>query len=392
MGNGQLDLPVDKPGLGIMISATSVLGALRKHSLEDLKQLTAGKVVSLGSGLDDDAFVASGATTRGDLALQMKLSAAYLTDPGFRPEAASQWANIVPVYEKQIDAQPMGVAGARLPILLANGDQRFGIPEAGVLNRRTFAEARAALNPVIASAPIEITLVGDVDEQQAIAAVAQTFGALPRRQLSTEPPAAARQVSFRRDRAPIRLTHEGPADQALVAVVWPTDDDSDFHREVGIGMLARVIDLMLTEAVREKLGDSYGVSVASPMSDAFRGFGYLSASAVVAPDKADEVQKAIEETAAELRSKPVDADLLARARAPALEAIDRSRRENGFWIGALAKAQSTPERLDRIRNERAAVQSVAAEELQKLAQQYLTPATLQQVLIVSTKLATTAAR
>jgi zinc protease len=392
MGNGQLDLPVDEPGLGLMMSSTSLLGALRKHNLEQLKELVAGKVVHLGTAVDDDAFITSGATTKADLALQMKLSAAFLTDPGFRPEAATQWANLIPLVEKQIDAQPQGVAGARLPILLANGDLRFGIPAEQQLAQRTFKEAQAAIKPVIASAPIEITMVGDLDEAQAIAAVAATFGALPNRQLSDDPPAAARRVSFRTDRSPIVLKHDGSPDQAMVAVVWPTGDDRDFQRMVGLGMLARVIDLMLTETIREKLGDSYGVNVANNMADAFPGFGYLFTSAIVAPDKTDEVQKAIEETASELRSKPVDSDLLARARAPALEAIDRSRRENSFWIGALAKAQSQPERLNRVRTQRALIQAITAADLQKLAQQYLTPATLQQVRIVSSKLATTAAR
>jgi zinc protease len=159
-----------------------------------------------------------------------------------------------------------------------------------------------------------------------------------------------------------------------------------------MAMLAGVIDLMLTETVREKLGDSYGVSITNMMSDNFQGFGYLFTNAVVAPDKADAVQKAMEETAAELRARPVDADLMARALAPALEGIDRSRRENGFWIGALATAQSEPERLERIRRQKALLQKVTPADLQKLAQRYLSPTSSQPVRIVSSKLGATASR
>lgn len=393
MGNGQLDLPLDKPGLAMMMSLTSGVGALKKHSMEELKEISAGKVVTLGTGVGEDAFVASGSTRPDDLALQMKLSAAYLTDPGFRPEAANQWANILPIIEKQVDSQPQGVAGARLPTLLANNDLRFGLPPREVLARRSFKEAAAALAPVIASAPIEITLVGDFDEQKAIAAVAGSFGALPARRLESPPSSEALKASFRKDRSPILLKHDGPADQAIVGVVWPTDDDSDHRRVIGMSILSRVFDLMLTESIREKLGSSYGVGVSSNMSDNFADFGYLMTNAVVAPDKIDEVQKAIEESAAELRNKPVDADLLARARAPALEALDRSRRENGFWIGVLGEAQSRPDRLDRIRNQRALIQAVTPADIQTLARQYLTTATQQQVRIVSSKApATTAAR
>jgi zinc protease len=393
LGDGILDLPKDEPGLASMLTLTSTNGGLKKHSIEDLKELLAGKVVTLGTSVQSNAFVASGATTPQDLGLQMKVSAAYLTDPGFRPEAAGQWANIIPVIEKQVQAQPEAVASVKLPILLASGDERFGLPGAAVLSKRNFDEAKAALAPVLATAPIEITIVGDIDEEAAIKAVAASFGALPKRKLESAIDPAARKAEFRSERTPIILTHDGPADKAMVEAVWPTTDDSDFRKAVGIDVLKDVLNLMLIDSVREKLGDSYGVALRSVMSDTFDGYGYLSAAAVVAPDKVDEVQKAITEAAAQLRDKPVTDDLLARARNPELEKVDRLHRtDNGFWLGALARAQSEPERLNRIRQDKTLLQSVTPAEIQKLAQEYLQPAKVQHVRIVSSKLATAASK
>jgi zinc protease len=390
LGDGVLDLPKDQPGLAAMLTMTSTAGGLKKQSLEDLKDIFAGKVITLGTAVKDDAFIAAGATTPQDLATQMKVSAAYLLDPGFRPEAADKWTNVVPILEKQFNAQPEAVAGVRLPIILASGDERFGIPTAAVLSKRTFDEAKAALAPVIASAPIEITIVGDVDENAAIAAVASSFGALPTRKLSDKIDPALTKVSFRADRSPIVLTHEGPQDKAVIESVWPTADDSNYREVVGLDVLKDVLNLMLTDSVREQLGDSYGVSVSSLNSDVFKGYGYMSAAAVVAPDKTDEVQKAIADAAEQLRDKPVSDDLLARARNPELEGIQHQDRDNGFWLGALSKAQSEPERLDRIRQRKAILQSITAADLQRLAQKYLQPNQVQQVRIVSSKLVTTA--
>lgn len=390
LGDGILDLPKDQPGLAPMLTLTSTTAALKKHSLEDLKELLAGKVITVGTKVESDGFVASGSTTPQDLALQMEVSAAYLLDPGFRPEAAGQWANALPIIEKQLDAQPEAVAGVRLPIILASGDERFGIPGTAVLSKRSFDEAKAALAPVIASAPIEITIVGDVNENSAIAAVASTFGALPTRKLSESITADVRKASFRTDTSPILLTHDGPADKAMVESVWPTTDDSNYREVVGLELLKDVMNVMLTDSIRENLGDSYGVSVASNMSDAFTGFGYLSAAAVVAPDKTDEVQKAIADAAAQLRDKPVSDDILARARNPELERADHSMRDNGYWLSALSKAQSEPDRLNRIRRKKELLQSISAADIQKLAQKYLRPERVQHVKIVSDKLATTA--
>ena len=385
MGDGVLDLPKNEPGLAPMMTATSSDAGLKKHSYEDLKDILAGKVINVGTAVAEDAFVSAGATSPKDLPLQMKVSAAYLLDPGFRPEAASRWAAVVPMMEKQIDAQPEAVATVRLPILLANGDLRFGMPSEEVLAKRKFDEARAALAPVIASAPVEITMVGDVDEDAAIAAVASSFGALPKRKLADPPKADALVATFRSDRSPIVLTHNGPENKAVVEAVWPTTDDSNFREVIEMELLKEVLDIKLTESVREKLGDTYGVNLRSDMSHVFKGFGYFSAAAVVAPDKAEEVQKAIADAAAELRAKPVTDDLLARARNPELEKIDRSTRDNGFWIAALARTQSEPERLDRVRQRKAVLEAITRADLQKLAQKYLQPARLQQVLIVHSK-------
>src|SRR6185503_2440854 len=60
LGDGILDLPKDQPGLAQMLSMTSTAGALKKQSLEDLKDIFAGKVITLGSAVKDDAFIAVG--------------------------------------------------------------------------------------------------------------------------------------------------------------------------------------------------------------------------------------------------------------------------------------------------------------------------------------------
>jgi zinc protease len=385
MAGGQLALPQDKPGLNAMLSILSTVSATSKHSFEDLKQVLAGRVVTPGTQIGDDAFIATGATTPADLALQMKLSAAYLTDPGFRPEAAGQWTNAVPVIDKQLDAQPQSVLQARLPAVLAGNDWRFGIPAAATLSKRNFDDARASLAPLVGTAPIEIGLVGDVDEASAIAAVAQSFGAMPARAATAPSYTEARKATFRTDRALIQMTHGGPADQAMVATFWPTSDDSDYRREVSMGLLASVLNLMLTESIREQLGASYGASVSSSMSDVYTGFGTLSASTVIAPDKADEVEAVIAAAAKSLRDTPVTADLLARARNPALESVAKSLRENNYWLGYVDEAQSRADRLDRIRQRRAIYEAITPADLQKLAQTYLTEKAMQRVRIVSEK-------
>ncbi len=383
MAGGELALPLDKPGLGLLMSITSSLGGTGKQSQDDLKQLMAGKVVTLGTSVDEDAFVSAGVTTPADLALQLKLSAAYLLDPGYRAEAYNHWTNIVPLIESQTRAQPQGVAQALVPVIYASGDTRFGLPPTEALVARSFAEARAAYAPVAATAPIDIGIVGDIDEAAVIAAIASSFGALPPRAAATPDYTAARVVRFRTDRTPVTLTHNGTASQAMVIAAWPTDDDRDPVRVAEFGLLSSALQIMLIDKVREELGDSYGATVASNLSDTYPGFGVLNASAVVAPDKIDEVRAAIDAATAQLRSAPVSADLLVRARNPMLEHAGRSLRENGAWTGLVTRAQSDPSRLDRLLGLRARIAAITPAQLQALAVKYLTPQQRLDVKIVA---------
>ncbi|QNN65560.1 insulinase family protein [Sphingomonas rhizophila] len=387
MAGGQLALPRSLPGLDMTMSATSDIGATRKQSLEDLKEVMAGKLISYGVQVEDDAFVSNGITTPADLAAQMKVSAAFMTDPGYRPEAASQFANLLPVIDRQIRAQPAAVAQAILPAILANDDWRFGVPPAAELAKRDLKQLAAAYAPVAANAPIEIGVVGDLDEAQTIAAVAASFGALPARAAAEPAYAQARTARFRSSLAPITLTHTGGADQAMVVEAWPAFDDSDVQRVTTLALLTTVFQNMLVDEIREQLGASYGASVDASLSDTYKDFGTVTASAVVSPTKMDEVEKVIAAAAATLRDKPVDADVLARARNPLLQRADRSLRENGNWLTRVAVAQSDPFRLTRMLTTRQRLGAVTAADLQRMARQVFDPARQVKVRIVSDKLA-----
>lgn len=281
----------------------------------------------------------------------------------------------------------MQLLSARLPYLITGMDARFGVPPGDQLAKRKLAEFKSAYAAVNTKAPIEITIVGDIDEKAAISAVAQSFGALPKRDATAPDYRAARSVAWSPPAKLLSLTHTGDADQAVVGAVWRTDDDADFARDVGLDVVADVLDIMLTDEVREKLGASYGASVNSSTSAEYKDFGYLVADSIVSPTSADTVDKAIADAVAELRAKPIDKDLLARALNPETEKARQNLRKNGYWARAIQSAQTEPDRLDRIRQRVQVLQSITPADIQRLAQTFLTPDRMTRIRVVSDKLA-----
>ncbi|MFC4292847.1 M16 family metallopeptidase [Sphingorhabdus arenilitoris] len=384
-GNGQLSFPQDKGSLATFMQSMSATGALKEHDAVELRRILAGRNVSTGLSAGTDSFGTSGTTIADDLSMQMKILAAFVTQGGYRSEADGVWQNAVDGFAAQLDALPQNIARFTVPRMLANGDTRFGIGSAEELKARNIADVKAVLEPIAMTAPVEIAIVGDFDEDGAIKAVAESFGALPQRLASSEVDPAARAVSFTADRGVKTLYHKGAADQGLLLAYWPTTDDSDLKSEAIRDLTAEAMSLLLLDEIREKLGATYSPSASSFASDDFTGYGYISSFVIAAPDKMDVISKAVKEVTQQMRDAPVSDDVLLRARQPIMERFEKQLRENGFWLGLAGIAQGKPDRVERYRQQKALFEAVTTADIQAAAQQYLKDADNLEFRIVSDK-------
>ncbi len=355
----------------VALAGSMVLGGLEAHSVDDLRSILAGRTVSPSFGSGADFFGGTATSSPGDFALQAKLMAAFLTHPGYRADGLALIRRVLPQQYAANDATPAAVIGRDAGGILANDDPRSQTPPLEKLMALDWAQLKPVVADSLTNGAIEIGVVGDIDEAAAIAAIAATFGALPERRAAFDPRAEARIREYAKDRSERTLIHKGPAEQAEVRVYWPARDDSDLAEAMRLNLLARVMQLKLTEELREKLGESYSPGAAASLSDEFPGYGHLFAASNVDFKDLATTRAAIFAIAKELRDAPVDADLLDRARKPLVEAMTKSRRENSYWLNYVAEATSQADRLDRSRKGIGEVEAATPAELQALAQRYL---------------------
>ncbi|KTE14034.1 M16 family metallopeptidase [Sphingopyxis sp. H115] len=355
----------------VSLAGSLMLGGLEAHSYDELRSILAGKTISPVFGNATDSFGGSAVTSPEDFALQAKLMAAYLTHPGYRADGLALIRRVLPQQYAANDATPAAVMGRDAGGILANDDPRSQTPPLGKVMALDWAQLKSAVADSFAHGAVEIGVVGDIGEQAAIDAIAATFGALPERRAAFDPRADARVRHYATDRSERTLIHKGPAEQAELRVYWPARDDSDLGEAMRLNLLARVMQLMLTEELREKLGESYSPAAAASLSDEFPGYGHLLAASNVDYKDLATTRAAIFAIAKELRAKPVDADLLDRARRPLVEAMVKSRRENAYWLNYVGQAASHPDRLDRSRKGIGEVEAATPAELQAPARRYL---------------------
>ena len=368
--------------LRVALTDSLALGGLGRHSQDELSSVLAGRSVGLGLGSATDAFSSSGNTTRRDLALQLQVLAALLTDPGYRREGEERFRKGIDNYFATLDSTPARALGTALGGILSDNDPRFTLQPKEAFLALDYAKLREAIEDRLTNGAIELALVGDFDEAEAIAAVAATFGALPEREAEFNLREESRIRSFTATRGQRMLTHKGEADQALLRWTWPTTDDSDLDETLRLGLLSRIVRIALTEKLREELGQAYSPSAGASNSRYYRGYGTFSLSVSVDLAQVEATRSAVEEMLAVLRDTPPSADVIERARRPLIEDYDNALKDLGGWINLAARAQSDPERIDRWFASPDLIRAITPEDIQAAARKWLAEGAAVEVVVV----------
>ncbi|MCW5622443.1 MAG: insulinase family protein, partial [Burkholderiales bacterium] len=376
--------PVDELGLAALAEAAFVAGGLGKHSIDELNRIIAGRTVGLGFEVEDDAFVLSGRTTPGDLLLQLQLLAAYVADPGYRPEALAKFRQSLPQRYQMLARTPMGVLRKDVARFLRSGDPRFGFPEQDVLAARTFDELRAVLEAPLKDGYLELTLVGDFDLQQAIDAAAATFGSLPTRAAAKPPFTTERRVRFpAASEAVVRFAYDTNDPRALAAVYWPTTDFSKVSEVRRLFVLAKVLGNRVLERMRNVQGLTYTAQGDHAPSQAFPGYGVVYAVVDAPPDKAEELAQEIRAIGNDLYRDGISEDELERARNPVVSELKKLLETNAYLLsGIISGSQERPERLERAKTSVSELSSLTVQDINAVARKYLAPQAALPVIIV----------
>ena len=351
VGGGRLELPVDRP-VQAWTAGALIGGGFGKISYEDSQRALAGKLYGVTFAIGDQAFEFRGVTRPEDLATQLQVITAYIADPGFRPEALERARAGLLAELPQMSATPIGVFGREAGGLFTRGDPRFSFPGEAAIRAAKVDDLKALLAHPLATGRIDVTIVGDVTVDQAVALTAATLGALPDRAPAVTPTMAALTVRPPVPTAePIVLTDTGRADQAVAAIAWPAPDFfADMKRSRAVTIATEILGNRLTEKVRMGQGATYSPETQAYLSQAFPGFGYTLSLVEMPPTLIPGFYDTVSAIARDMADHGVTADELARARNPRLAGLRKSQETNEYWLTNLTGALADPRRYALIRS------------------------------------------
>ena len=348
------------------------LAGTKKLPLYQITQWSqeSGKVMSVALVADNRFFGLRGQTRPADLATQMQLLAAYVRDPGFRPEAAQRAQAMAPMLAGQISANAQATFARGSQALMVGNDPRFElVPSAADLASAGPQDLPELLKRPLAS-QADVVIVGDVTVDQAIQATSETFGAgaggarvVPVPVHVTVPQGRA---------APYVFEHSGRADQAYYGEFFRLPDYfSAPEASAPADVAAAIISSRLIDTVREQLGITYSPQARAITSLELPGEGYFVVALETPPKNFDKLHALLAAQIQDLAAKPVSADELARARKPLVETELKQRETNGFWLGRLSNLVRDPRVESEILERPGKLAAVTAADVQQFVAKYL---------------------
>jgi zinc protease len=372
---GEIQETAENRGITAVATLAFNRAATSNLSSTQIRDLMTGKTVGVGGGAGPDSLSLSCGGNPDDLETGMQLVHLLLTDPVIEEAAFDQWkqAQLQGIAGRKVN--PGGVmAEAFMDAMYPEGEMRTRPLEAAHVKALDRDAAQAWLKGIIATAPIEVSVVGDISLEQATQLVGTYLASLPKRErIHTNLFADLRKIE--RPTGPIRVsrTVETTTPQAMVIGGFYGVDRTNIKDLRPMFMASRILSTRMIDTIREEKRLVYSIGASSGPAVTYPGFGFFAAQAPTDPAKAEELVAALDETWDEFAKGGPTEEEMEKARAQMDNMLSTSFDQPNFWIGRLASHDYRGNDLDTVMEMEEAYQAITAQEVQETFARYAVP-------------------
>jgi zinc protease len=242
--------------------------------------------------------------------------------------------------------------------------------------------AQAWLARLIATAPIEVSVVGDLERDRALALVARYLGALPARpRIGPDTLRSLRAIA--RPAGPLTVARSvaTATSQAVVLDGFFGADVTNVPDTRRLAMAARVLSTRMNRIVREERQLVYSIHAASRPAAEYPGYGLFVAQAPTDPGKTAALTATLEELfTAFARQGPSEGEMQV-ARGQLDNILAETLAGPDFWSDRLASLDYRGLRLDDVMRARAEYAAMTAAEVRETFARYYAPGARVRVVV-----------
>jgi zinc protease len=346
-------------------------GGLGPFSAPELRKALAGKVVYAGAQVGELEESVFGSASPSDLPTMLQMVHLRFAAPRRDDGAIAAWREQETERAKNRRLSPEAVFAEDLLAFSTQGHRRRQPVTPELIQGIDVAKALQFYRDRFADASgFTFVLVGKLDLDRTKGLVETYLGSLPGAQRKEtwhdvgvqRPKGVAKKAvaAGAEPKARVSLTFHGKE-------TWSRDVENDMR------MLGAVLRIRLREILREDLGGVYGVSVGGGVARRPRPEFTFGVSFGCAPENVEKLERAAFDEIKALQAHGIGADYLAKVKELWRREHETSLKENGFWVGELARAYTYGDDPRLIVDFDALVDKVSSDRVRAAAKKYLAP-------------------
>jgi len=345
VGSGLLTMPGNQPALKEFGLNTYIGSGTVYYQPDQIAQVIDRQLLDFSfDTADNDAFTFRGAMGVENVETFLGVATEFLRAPQFKAYAHKE--ERVRAYVTRSAAAGGFAEGMReLNNHLFRGDPRFmsGTPIDYI--SLGLPEVRRWMEEPLSKGYVEVTIVGDVTEEVAVAALRRTLGTLGPRAAEKTYASPPRPVKVAAPPGYRRIEFVGELNLGMVLGNWPIEGRLSMRDHAALELLAKVLELRVRTQVRDQLGLSYSPSASFEAFGGFDDFAMMRATVDCTPSDAQRVARIVEETAAALAAGGIDPEEFIGAQGIVRGQLRQAFKNNDFLVNVLKRTQETPGRV-----------------------------------------------
>lgn len=326
-------LPNERAVAGELATVLIERGGVGNFSIIDLQKALSGKVAQVGVGITELSHDISGRASPKDLQTLFELMWLKFTAPRVDSAAVQSFRQQIAAVLANRGMAPEQVFSDTITLTLANNNPRVILPSPAVFNSVTIDDAMAIYRDRFSDANgFTFVFVGNVTADALEPFLMQWLAALP----SAGRVETWRDTGVRPPRGVVeKVVRAGVEPKAQTVVVYHNELASTVATRQAFRTLGDVLEMRLTEELREQLGGTYSVGVSATASLQPRDAQQLVVQFGSSPENADTLFAAVKRVLNDMRAQGPKSEELAAALEQQRRSREVSSKENGYWVSSI---------------------------------------------------------
>jgi len=340
-----------------------------------VRELMTGRRVQVSGGADADVLSLVVSGDPAELEHGLQLAYRLLTDPVVEAAALDQW--------REAEIQAITARRTRPGAVLSEALVDAIYPPAELRTRPLSPEqvravareaAQAWLARLVTTAPIEVSVVGDLERERALELITRYLGALPARaRIGGDTLRGLRAIARPAGPFTVERSVTTVTSQAVVLDGFFGADVTNVRDTRLLALAARVLSTRMNRVVREERQLVYSIFAASRPASEYPGYGLFAAQAPTDPGKTAALAKTLEEMFLAFEKDGPSDDEMRVARGQIDNALAEALAGPDFWGERLASLDYRATRLDDLVGARRSYATMTAAEVKEAFARYYAP-------------------